>query len=418
MRKMNLIGLIMLVLMATCVSAAVLTGMMTAPPIETSYIMRVSLLNQIPDPAEPGKYVDVRFKFENNGSRTAENVETEILPQYPFSLDPGVSGIKSLGSINSQQKGDNGVIVKYRLRVDKDALEGETEIKLRYRINGEGWVTMPEFKINIQPYDALLLVDKIVSKPQTIIPGERATVEITFSNIAEILLKKVRVQMKLGGAPLAPIGSTDEKIIEAIGKNEKAKVVFDLIGEPDGGAGIYKVPLYYSYFDNLGNGYSRNNSIGLMIGSEPDLSVSIDSTTIYQHGKMGEVTVKIVNKGVSDIKLLNVKLTESNSYKVLSPNEVYVGNIDSDDYETADFTLFVEKTKDKKTVLPITLEYMDANNVEYEEIINLELPLYGTSEAKKFGFVKGNGKAGIFIMLAIVVAGFFGYRKWRKRKKK
>jgi len=392
--------------------------MMTAPPIETSYILRVSLLNQIPDPAEPGKYVDVRFKFDNNGSRTAENVEAEILPQYPFSLDPGVSAVKSLGSINSQQKGDKGVIVKYRLRVDKDALEGETEIKLRYRINGEGWITMPEFKINVQPYDALLLVDKIVSKPQIIIPGKKATVEVMFSNIAEILLKKIRVQMRLGGIPLAPIGSTDEKTIETIGKNEKAKVIFDLIGEPDAEAGVYEVNLYYVYFDNLGNEYARNNSIGLLIGSEPDLAVTLDSTTIYQSGKMGEVTVKIVNKGVSDIKLLNVKLAEGGGYKVLSPNEVYVGNIDSDDYETADFTLFVEKTKEKKAVLPIRLEYKDANNMEYLDLINLELPLYDASEAKKFGFVKGNGKMGIFIMLAIVVAGFFGYRKWKKRKKK
>lgn len=418
MRKMNLIGLILMVLMATCVSAAVLTGMMTAPPIETSHIMRVNLLNQIPDPAEPGKYVDLRFKLENNGSRTAENVEAEILPQYPFSLDPGESAVKSLGSINSQQKGDKGVIVKYRLRVDKDALEGETEIKLRYRINGEGWVTMPEFKINIQPYDALLLIDKIVSIPQIIIPGKKATVEIMFSNIAEILLKKVRVQMKLGGVPLAPIGSTDEKIIETIDKNEKAKVVFDLIGEPDGEAGVYKVPLYYSYFDNLGNEYSRNSTIGLLIGSEPDLSVTIDSTTIYQPGKMGDVTVKIVNKGVSGIKLLNVKLAEGGGYKILSPNEVYVGNIDSDDYETADFTLFVEKTKEKKAILPIRLEYKDANNMEYLDLINLELPLYDASEAKKFGFVKGNGTVGFFVMILIVAAGFLGYRKWKKRKKK
>ena len=418
MRKINLIGLIVLVLLATGVSALVLTGMMTAPPIITSYIMRVNLLNQIPDPAEPGKYVDVRFKFDNNGSKTAENVEAEILPQYPFSLDPGVSAVKSLGSINPQQKGDNGVVVKYKLRVDKDALEGDTEIKLRYRINGEGWVTMPEFKINIQPYDALLLIDRIVSVPQTIIPGKKATVEIMFSNIAEILLKKVRVQMRLGGIPLAPIGSTDEKTIEFIDKNEKAKVRFDLLGEPDAEAGVYKVPVHYTYFDNLGNEYSRNNTIGLLIGSEPDLSVNVDSTTIYQSGKMGEVTVKIVNKGVSDIKLLNVKLAESNSYKMLSPNEVYMGNIDSDDYETADFTLFVESTKEGKSVLPITLEYKDANNLEYMDLINLELPLYGASEAKKFGFVKGNSNVGIFIMLIIVVAGIFGYRKWRKRKKK
>ena len=418
MRKINLIGLIVLVLLATGVSALVLTGMMTAPPIITSYIMRVNLLNQIPDPAEPGKYVDVRFKFDNNGSKTAENVEAEILPQYPFSLDPGVSAVKSLGSINPQQKGDNGVVVKYRLRVDKDALEGDTEIKLRYRINGEGWVTMPEFKINIQPYDAVLLLEKVKSTPETIKPGEKAKISITFNNLAGILLKKIRIKLDLDDVPLAPIGSTNEKIIEHIDKGRKTVAIFDLIAEPDAESGIYKVPVEYIYYDGLGNEYSRDSKIGLILGSEPDLSVNVDSTTIYQPGKMGEVTVKIVNKGVSDIKLLNVKLAESNSYKILSPNEVYMGNIDSDDYETADFTLFVEKTKDDKAVLPIRLEYKDANNMEYLDLINLELPLYDASEAKKFGFVKGNNQVGIFVMLIIVVAGIFGYRKWRKRKKK
>ena len=414
MKKINIIGLIILVLIASTVSARDIT----APPIETHHIMRVHFINQMPDPAEPGKYVDVRFKFDNNGSKTAEEVETEILPEYPFSLDPGTSAVKSIGSINSGQKGDKGIIVKYRLRVDKDALEGESEIKLRYRVKGEGWITMPEFRVNIQPYDAILLLNNVVTNPEIIIPGEKATVEITFSNIAEILLKKVRVKIKLGGVPLAPIGSTNEKVIDGIGKNENAKVMFDLIGEPDGESGIYKVPVEYSYYDNLGNSYNRNSTIGIIIGSKPDLSTIIDSTTIHQAGKKGEITIKIVNKGVSNIKLLNVRLAESDNHKIISPAEVYVGNIDSDDYGTADFTAFVKNTKDKKIILPLTLEYMDSNNKKYADSINLELPLYDTSEAKKFGLINGNGTFGFMIIILVVVGGFFIYRRWRKRKKK
>ena len=418
MKKISLIGLIILVLVASTVSARVLTGSVTAPPIVTSYIMKVSMLNQIPDPAEPGKYVDIRFKFENNGSKTAENVEAEILPEYPFSLDPGTSAIKSVGSINPQQKGDNGVIIKYRLRVDKDALEGESEIKLRYRLKGEGWITMPEFKINIQPYDAILVLDKVVSNPETIKPGEKATINIAFRNIAGILLKKIRVRIDLGGVPLAPTGSTNEKVIDTIDKNEEANVRFDLIGEPDAQSGIYKVGVYLDYYDNLGNGYSRNSTIGLVIGSEPDLSVNIDSTTIYQAEKLGDVTIKIVNKDVNEIKFLNVNLAESKDYTIITQNEVYVGNIDSDDYETAEFTLFVKKKKDDKITLPLHLEYRDPNNKLYEENIKLELPLYGTSEAKELGLVNGNGKMGIFVMILVIVGGLFMYRKWKKSKKK
>ena len=419
-RKIILFGLLTLVLLVSAISGArALAGITaTALPINTHYIMKVTMTSQIPDPAEPGRYVDIRFKFENNGSTVAEDVEAEILPQYPFSLDPGTSAVKSLGSINPRQKGDNGVIIKYRLRIDKDALEGQSEIKLRYGTSEGVWITMPEFKINIQPYDAILLLDKVVSKPETIKPGEKATIDLTFRNIAEILLKKIRVKITLGGVPLAPIGSTNEEVIEKIDKNEEANVRFDLIGEPDAQSGIYKVGVEFDYYDNLGNSYSRNSTIGLIIGSDPDLSVNIDSTTIYKSGVTGDVVIKIVNKDVNEIKFLNVKLAESKDYRITSPSEVYVGNIDSDDYETAEFTLFVENTKEKKVILPVTLEYRDANNIMYVEKVNLELPMYSASEAKQLGLIEGNGKVGIFVMLLVIVGGLFIYRRWRKGKRK
>lgn len=418
-KKIILFGLMIVMLLAAAANGVrALAGPSTAIPLTNMHIMKVSMINQMPDPAEPGKYVDARFKFENNGSRTVENIEAEILPEYPFFLDPGTDGIKSLGSLNAQQKGDKGVIVKYRLRVDKDALEGESEIKIRYRENKGVWMTMPEFKINIQPYDAILVLDKVVTNPKVIKPGEKATIGITFKNMAEILLKKIRVKINLESANLAPIGSTNEKAIQTIDKGKTAQLEFDVIGEPDAISGIYSVPIQFLYYDSLGNSYSRNSTIGLIVGSEPDLSANIDSTTIYQAGKYGDVTIKIVNKDVNEIKFLNTKLAESEDYTIISPSEVYVGNIDSDDYETAEFTLFVKNKKDKKITLPLHLEYRDPNNKLYEEDIKLELPLYGTSEAKQLGLVQSNHKAGFFIIVLIIVVGLFVYRRRKKNKRK
>jgi hypothetical protein len=418
MIKMNKISFVILVLILAAVFSGVAYAAIARPPIDTDYIMKVSMLNQMPDPAEPGKYVDLRFKFENNGSQLAENVEAEILPQYPFAIDPGTDPIISLSSINPQQKGDNGVIIKYRLRVDKDALEGQNPIKLRYRVNGQAWITMPEFNVNIQPYDAILVLEKVVFNPEVIKPGEKATADITFKNIAEISLNKVRVILDIGGAPIAPIGSTNEKVIEKIDKNEEADVKFNIVGEPNAQSGIYKVGVAYIYYDALGNAYSRNSTIGLIIGSDPDLLVGIDSTTIYQSGTTGEVTVKIVNKGVNEIKFLNVKLAESGSYRMISPSEVYVGNIDSDDYETADFKLALKDKGSNDVILPLKLEYRDANNKEYTQDIELKLTLYDTSEAKELGLVQGNGKVGFVVVIVVVVAGLFIYLRWRRHRKK
>jgi predicted negative regulator of RcsB-dependent stress response len=50
-------------------------------------------------------------------------------------------------------------------------------------------------------------------------------------------------------------------------------------------------------------------------------------------------------------------------------------------------------------------------------VVNLELPLYTSSEAKKLGLVQGNGKSTWVILVVLAVAGFFGYRMWKKKKK-
>lgn len=95
--------------------------------------LEVTLVNQDPYPAEPGGYVDLLFKVENDGIQKAENVIFELMPKYPFSLEPGISAIKELGTVGSEQDGDNAFLLKYKIRVDEDAIDGENEIDINYK---------------------------------------------------------------------------------------------------------------------------------------------------------------------------------------------------------------------------------------------------------------------------------------------
>ncbi len=410
MKKTLIVVLGIMVLFAFCVSAVQKTQ---RPPTIPS--IDVNLISQIPDPAEPGKFVDVRFKFDNNGT-VARDVEVEILPEYPFSLYSG-DALRNIGTLQSRQKGDAGVVVKYRLRVDENAIEGDNELKIRFRVDEYAWIEPEEFLIGIQTFDAILAVESIISE-DSIIPGVSSLLKIRIKNMADSLLKDIKVKLNLGGVPLVPIGSTDEKSLYQLDSKESYDIEFNLVAEPDAESGIYKVPLKLEYFDELGKSYLKNLTIGLIIGAKPDLRITLDSTDIYQSQKSGEIVVKIVNKGVTDIKFANVKLSKSDDYRILTNNEVYVGNIDSDDYETAEFTIFVGNTKEKKIILPIFLEYKDANNLDYSNNIKLELPLYDASEAKQFGLVQGNNTVGILIIIIIVVIGLFIYNKKRKGKNK
>jgi hypothetical protein len=165
-----------------------------------------------------------------------------------------------------------------------------------------------------------------------------------------------------------------------------------------------------------GTNYSKNNIISLTIGGEPDLAVTLDSSTAHMAGKTGEVIVKFVNKGFSEIKFMYVVLGESEDFEVLSPKEAYLGNIDSDDYETAEYEIYVNPKAKGDIILPLTIEYKDSNNNPYTKNIKLQNRIYTKDEAKKFGIVKTSSTGGIVVVLIIVGIGLFFYRRWKKRK--
>ncbi len=410
---MIILNLIILVLLVFYVSAA---AQKTQRPVNMHDLV-ISMINQEPDPAEPGKHVDARFKFDNNGTEEAISVEVEILPEYPFSLDAGREAMRSIGTIQSRQKGDVGVIVKYRLRVDKNAVEGENELKIRYRIDNGVWIEPEEFFVDVQTHDAILSVQSIISE-SSIAPGSKSLLKIGIKNMADSLIKDAKVNLDLSSVPLVPAGSTNEKTLYQLDSKSSYDFEFNLIAEPDAESKIYKIPLHLEYFDELGKKYTKNQTIGLTVGAKPDLSVTLDDSEIYEAQKPGEIVVKVVNKGVTDIKFMNLKLIPSNEYRILSNEEVYIGNIDSDDYETADFNLFIKSGKEKIVKIPVVIEYKDANNNDFKETIELNLNLYSALEAKKFGLKKGNGFVGNLVIIIIIVAGLFAYKKWRKRKKK
>ncbi len=118
--------------------------------IEGVFHLDITLLNQDPYPAEPNSYVDLVFQIENNGDRIAQDTMVELILDYPFSLDAGTSSIQSIGTIRIMHIDEKPILVKYKVKVDKDALDGDNEIILHYTCNTGGtWSSYNEEKFNI-----------------------------------------------------------------------------------------------------------------------------------------------------------------------------------------------------------------------------------------------------------------------------
>jgi len=402
-----------------------------------TYSITPRLLNQDPDPVEPGSYVDIRFKIENAGTGTADNVSVELVTEYPFLVDPGVDTMRNIGKLLGLQSDDQAAIVKYRVRVAEDAVEGTNKVTLRYKNEGDPWQEK-EFDISVEPVDLTVSIENVVTTPSIVAPGKEAIVQITVKNLGESLVKDLGMMVDLGmstlttsqaslvsaGAtsgtvdlvlPFAPVNSATQKNIKSLSPGASYTFQYTILTYPDAESKIYRIPLQLTYNDEAGNEYTRIDLMGVIVGKEPGLSVWLDGTEIEKAGTKGEVDIKIVNKDVTDIKFLSVIIEETDDFQLHSSEEVYLGNVDSDDYETAEFEIFVESGVSSPLMLPLTIEYKDANNNEYTLEKQIEVDLFSDEELKELSPGSGNSYIGIIIVVVVVIVGFLFYRSRRKK---
>ncbi len=413
--KMTLFRLPLMVVLFSIMITALAFTVNGVTQYRNYHNLNITLVNHEPDPVGPGEVVELRFRVENHGGVAAKDVQVELLPEFPFSLRPGDPAVKNVGTIESLQRGDDGAIVKYKVIVDKGSPDGEHDIRLRYKSADDAdWIVFEPFLVRVQSHIAILSITKVVSVPVSIAPGDKGRVSIELTNYASSLLKDILVKLDLSGTSLNPSGSANERVVSSIAPQATAKAEFELIANPDAAAGLVKVPLTISYSDVTGKNFSKSNSISLMVGDVPEITIGIERTDIYTKKAVGSVVLRVVNKGTTDVKFLTIKLGQPEHAEIIGTDESYVGNLDSDDFSTSEFKLYVKDAKDE-VQLPVVVEYKDANNNNFRKEEAIPLKLYSGSEAKKISG-KGNGSLLWIGALVIAAAGFFLYRRWKKRK--
>jgi hypothetical protein len=120
-----------------------------AAPQNNECKVNISLLNQDPYPAIPGEYVKIVFKVTGLENKLCNGLNLQLVPLYPFSLDNNDTLRTTEGS-NFIQEQNTEWLVPYKLRVDKDAISGDNEIKLNYKaLSSVGYITQT-FYIDIE----------------------------------------------------------------------------------------------------------------------------------------------------------------------------------------------------------------------------------------------------------------------------
>ncbi len=362
-----------------------------------------TLLTYQPVPAQPGDLVTVYMQVTNLGSSPTRGGSVTIIDAAPFTAESETERIKEFPPI----PGLGSVLVTTRVRIDKSATEGTNYLTVSVKAKGNENTLERRLPITIQGRSGALAITSVSSDPKTIAPGETATVTLEVANIGETRLRNVDVALDLSSLSMAPSGSSNTKTIGFLEGGKSASFRFDIIAYPGALANAYQVPVTLSYEDEQGNAVTQQKTFGLVVGSEPELLVYLERNDLSGETLRGDIVVRFVNRGLTEIKLLEMEVLRGEEVTVLGDSSIlYVGNIDVDDYESAETSL---KLKQASADVPVKVTYRDALNRQYEETFLVHV------DAKK-----GNGKkaGATWLWLLLLVAVIGGAWWWRRRSRK
>ncbi len=309
-----------------------LAGAVFADPGD-SQIITVSLINQDPDPASAGNIVELRIGVENNGGESAENVILELVPQYPFEMVPGESPVQEIGTIKPYLDSSDMKIVKFRLRVDRDANEGQYGLEIWEYEEGKRDKIRVEKTITIDVANResaeIIYIDKV-----ELVPGRQTNMKFTINNVGSAPLRDLTFSWENEDDVILPVGSDNTKYIKYLDVSEKTELSYEVIADSNAEPGLYKLLLSLKYDDSITGVEKEIATIaGVYVGGETDFDVA------FSESSMGEYSFTIANIGCNPAYSVSVIVPEQKNWKVSGSNSAIIGNLNKGDYTVASFSL-------------------------------------------------------------------------------
>jgi len=255
-----------------------------------------------------------------------------------------------------------------------------------------------------------LTINYVSTTPSQVEPGKTATISLGIKNNLDEDIENVGISLDLENLPIAPYKESTEKTIDEIEEDKTKYLEFEIIVLSEASSGTYKIPVSINY-----NETQKTSYISLIVNAQPSLELDYEGTLIK--GGNNELTLRIINSGLEDVKLLSIAVDDGSGLKFLSSKYVYIGDVDSDDFETVEFDVFIRENAGSTIELPVQFSYRDSLNKVYEESRSVVIKIYTVDEAVSVGLIaKSNTMTYVGWIIGIIVI-YILYRIIRKRRR-
>ncbi|WP_440947100.1 COG1361 S-layer family protein [Methanosarcina sp. T3] len=384
--------------------------------------LKVTIVETNPYPAKIGEYLDLTVQVENIGRDRADDVDIEIVPEYPFSLDSQANAVQNIGALAP----DKFASKEFHLFVDKNAQKGVRTIDIRTRIDKTSPWSEKTFDIRIgtETFDSKGTVElaEIVSSPEVFMPGDKGTVTVTLKNTATTPTVTIDgsdydTNARIQAAVLRPL-SEEVTVLDApygemgiLGPGDSIKLTFNVMASEDAGEGTHNLELAIE-----GNSFDYN--------SRKNIPLEVDSSNVKV---IPSKPLKLVNgEATLEFDVANTHPNEFNSVSIkpeaegvkFYPVEYFIGPMDSDELFTIEFNAITDPSSENigKTSEPINLSlsasYSNGINKHENLVSNLRIQQVEENQGGNSGLIV----TGI-LLVALAATGVFIYRRRQQKSK-
>lgn len=384
--------------------------------------LKVTIVETNPYPAKIGQYLDLTVQVENVGRDRAENIDIEIVPEYPFFIDSQENAVQNIGALAP----DKFASKEFHLFVDKNAQKGIRSITVRTRINKSSPWSEKTFDIRIgtETFNSkgTLELKGFVSYPEVFMPGDRGTITVNLSNTATaptvtIDGKDYDTNARIQAAVLRPL-SDGVIILDApygemglLGPGDSIRLTFNVMVAEDAGEGTHNLELAIE-----GNSFDYN--------SRKNIPFEVDSSNVKV---IPSKPLRLVNG--ADTLEFDVANTHPNTLSSVSirpeaegikfyPDEYFIGPMNPDELFTIKFDAVADSSSksSRESSEPINLSlsasYVNGLNKHENLVSNLYIQQVEENQGGSSGLI-----VIAILLVALAVAGIVIYRKKQRKNK-
>ncbi len=372
---------------------------------QTSSNIDINLKNTEPTPLQTSEYADVWLEVENTGSAEAQDFEVEFREKYPFATDD-----RKNWSISSLEPGETYQI-HLQARVDGNAVQGENQ--LEFMVERTDFSYIEKVPVEVRSDRNVLAVEQI-DFPENVAPGSSSEMSLKLRNLADSQLKNIEVSLDSTDLPFAT-SDASTKNLESI-SSDAVWLNYSLNVDEGAENGVYKLPIDVSFENEAGTEFTQETTTGVTVGGTPDLEVGLNTEEALTDGTR-EITLRLVNQGHGSADFVSLQLRENDQVEVIGSNDVYIGSMDPDDFQTASFQVNIDSDQesvDAPLQLPVEVTYTDREG-EQSEVQDVEAEVYSQQELRQYGLGGGNNLLPVAVVALVLVVGGVVY--WRRKRK-